>query len=122
MQGWKLPVQVGKTHQRSEQNLGLYSGSLERRRRLEEHTVSVCTMQAWKLNNCKTALHMRLMLLFFFFTLSDEQPVTLEAAMMKSRISMVAPGRPILKNLGLQCFMMVFTMSWRNNTVVLNTV
>lgn len=54
---------------------------------------------------------------FFFFTLSDEQPVTLEAAMMKSRISMVAPGRPILKNLGLQCFMMVFTMSWRNNSL-----
>lgn len=37
--------------------------------------------------------------------------MTLEAAMMKSRISMVAPGRPMLKNLGLQCFMMVFTMS-----------
>lgn len=44
-------------------------------------------------------------------TLSEEQVVTLEAAMMKSRISMVAPGRPMLKNLGLQCFMMVFTMS-----------
>lgn len=49
-------------------------------------------------------------------TLSDEQAVTREAAMMKSRINMVAPGRPILKNLGLQCFMMVFTMSCRNNT------
>lgn len=32
MQGRKLPVQVGKTHQRPEQNLGLYSRSLERRR------------------------------------------------------------------------------------------
>lgn len=51
-----------------------------------------------------------------FLTLSDEQAVTLEAAIMKSRISMVAPGRPILKNLGLQCFMMVFTMSCRNHT------
>lgn len=51
-----------------------------------------------------------------FHTLSDEQAVTLEAAMMKSRISMVAPGRPILKNLGLQCFMMVFTMSCRNHS------
>lgn len=47
----------------------------------------------------------------YVFTLSDEQAVTLDAAMMKSRISMVAPGRPILKNLGLQCFMMVLTMS-----------
>lgn len=37
--------------------------------------------------------------------------MTLAAAMMKSRISMVAPGRPMLKNLGLQCLMMVFTMS-----------
>ena len=53
-----------------------------------------------------------------FLTLSDEHAVTLEAAMMKSRISMVAPGRPILKNLGLQCFIMVFTMSCRNNTVL----
>lgn len=44
-------------------------------------------------------------------TLSDEQVVTLEAAMMKSRMSMVAPGRPILKNRGLQCLIMVFTMS-----------
>lgn len=51
-----------------------------------------------------------------FLTLSDEQAVTLEAAMMKSRISMVAPGRPILKNLGLQCLMMVFTMSCKSNT------
>lgn len=50
-----------------------------------------------------------------FLTLSDEQAVTLEAAMMKSKINMVAPGRPILKNLGLQCFMMVFTMSCRKN-------
>lgn len=46
-----------------------------------------------------------------FITLSDEQAVTLAAAMMKSKINMVAPGRPILKNLGLQCLMMVFTMS-----------
>lgn len=51
-------------------------------------------------------------------TLSDEQVVTREAAMMKSRISIVAPGRPILKNLGLQCFMIVFTMSCRNHTVL----
>ena len=50
-----------------------------------------------------------------FLTLSDEQAVTLEAAMMKSRINMVAPGRPMLKNLGLQCFMMVFTMSCRKH-------
>lgn len=43
--------------------------------------------------------------------------MTLDAAMMKSRISMVAPGRPILKNLGLQCFMMVFTMSCKEHTL-----
>lgn len=49
-------------------------------------------------------------------TLSDEQALTFEAAMMKSRINMVAPGRPILKNFGLQCFMMVLTMSCRNHT------
>lgn len=49
--------------------------------------------------------------LFVLLTLSDEQVVTLEAAMMKSRMSMVAPGRPILKNRGLQCLIMVFTMS-----------
>lgn len=54
---------------------------------------------------------------FDFLTLSEEQAVTLEAAMMKSRISMVAPGRPILKNLGLQCFMMVFTMSCKEHTL-----
>lgn len=47
-------------------------------------------------------------------TLSEEQAVTLEAAMMKSRINIVAPGRPMLKNLGLQCFMMVFTMSCKH--------
>lgn len=49
-------------------------------------------------------------------TLSDEQAFTFEAAMMKSRINMVAPGRPMLKNFGLQCFMMVFTMSCTNHT------
>lgn len=49
-------------------------------------------------------------------TLSDEQALTFEAAMMKSRINMVAPGRPILKNFGLQCFMMVFTMSCTKHT------
>lgn len=47
-------------------------------------------------------------------TLSEEQAVTLEAAMMKSRISIVAPGRPMLKNRGLQCFMIVFTMSCKH--------
>lgn len=54
---------------------------------------------------------------FDFLTLSEEQAVTLEAAMIKSRISMVAPGRPILKNLGLQCFMMVLTMSCKEHTL-----
>lgn len=48
-------------------------------------------------------------------TLSDEQALTFEAAMIKSRINMVAPGRPILKNFGLQCFMMVLTMSCTNH-------
>lgn len=49
-------------------------------------------------------------------TLSEEQALTFDAAMMKSRINMVAPGRPMLKNFGLQCFMMVLTMSYRNHT------
>ena len=44
-------------------------------------------------------------------TLREEQAVTLLAAMMKSRISMVAPGSPMEKNRGEQCLMMVFTMS-----------
>ncbi len=39
MEGWKLPIQVGKTHQRSEQDLGLYSWSLERRRRRKKKKV-----------------------------------------------------------------------------------
>ena len=44
-------------------------------------------------------------------TLSEEQAVTLLAAMIKSRMSMVAPGRPTQKNRGEQCLMMVLTMS-----------
>lgn len=55
-----------------------------------------------------------------FVTFSDEQAVTLEAAIMKSRINMVAPGRPILKNLGLQCLMMVFTMSYSERNKFIN--
>lgn len=31
VEGGKLPVKVGKAHQGSEQNLGLYSGCLQRR-------------------------------------------------------------------------------------------
>lgn len=115
MEGWKLPIQIGKTHQRPEQDLSLYSRSLERKEGdgVERKTSQIKCMPASVIANKTTHCGV------FCFTLSDEQAVTLEAAMMKSRISMVAPGRPILKNLGLQCFMMVFTMSCRK---FLNTI
>lgn len=46
-------------------------------------------------------------------TLREEDAVTLLAATMKSKMSMVAPGRPMEKKRGEQCLMMVLTMSWK---------
>lgn len=118
MEGWKLPIQVWETHQRSQQNLGLNSRSLEKRRWWVERG-----KKGKRKNIFSKANIIRHEGPFLFLTLSDEQAVTLEAAMMKSRINMVAPGRPILKNLGLQCFMMVFTMSCRKKCkALLNTL
>lgn len=110
MKGWKLSIQVGKTHQRSKEDLSLYSWSLEKKRRRDEarnyNHMKYAARYTWPHSNISKCVTMCL-------TLRDEQAVTLEAAMMKSKMSMVAPGRPILKNLGLQCLMIVFTISWK---------
>lgn len=99
MEGGKFLIQVWDTYEGPQQNLSFHPRSLrdDQRTRNVNGEKNKTTDAIWKP--------------LWFLTLRDEQAVTRLAATMKSRMSIVAPGRPIEKKRGEQCLMMVFTMS-----------